>query len=214
MDESAIASEAPRRRVRMKPEVRRDQIVSHARQLFGEGGHAAFSLREVARSCGISLAAVQHHFGTRDQLLDEMIEATVTEHLTNIKALLTSPGNKAQAGLLDVVDYLMGLNSDYATAGFFLEFWAFAHHHPAGATARDRLYTPIQALIADNIRALAPELSAESASLRAGLVLATLDGLLTTSLLVDNPPPTGGRTSSRSLVLEAITDLYFRDVFP
>jgi AcrR family transcriptional regulator len=37
-------------------------LLEHARELYLEGGPAAFSLREVARRVGVSAAAVYRHF--------------------------------------------------------------------------------------------------------------------------------------------------------
>lgn len=44
-----------------------------------EGGYAALSVRGVARSLGVSLATVQHHFGTRAQLYQAAVEYTLAE---------------------------------------------------------------------------------------------------------------------------------------
>lgn len=62
---------ATRPRTRLAPEVRRDEILDHARRLFGGRSYAAVSASEIARSAGVTPALVSHYFpgGKRDIFL-------------------------------------------------------------------------------------------------------------------------------------------------
>jgi AcrR family transcriptional regulator len=57
----------------------RDAIVASALRLFGERGVAATSLREVAKTAGVSPALVVHHFGGKEGLVAAVDEAAVGE---------------------------------------------------------------------------------------------------------------------------------------
>src|SRR5438445_2472984 len=52
----------------------RDHIIDAAGELFAERGYAATSLREIADHLGLSKAALHHHFRSKDDLLDALIE--------------------------------------------------------------------------------------------------------------------------------------------
>jgi AcrR family transcriptional regulator len=62
---------ATRPRTRLAPDARRDEILEHARQLFGARSYAAVSASEIARAAGVTPALVSHYFpgGKRDIFL-------------------------------------------------------------------------------------------------------------------------------------------------
>lgn len=53
----------------------RARLLAEARDLYLEGGIAAFSLREVARRAGLSPAAVYRHFDSKEALFGEVCAA-------------------------------------------------------------------------------------------------------------------------------------------
>lgn len=62
---------ATRPRTRLPPDTRREEILEHARQLFGARSYAAVSASEIARAAGVTPALVSHYFpgGKRDLFL-------------------------------------------------------------------------------------------------------------------------------------------------
>lgn len=57
----------------------RDSIISTAFRAFGRSGIESTSLREVARTAGVSPALVIHHFGSKEGLVATLDEAVVRE---------------------------------------------------------------------------------------------------------------------------------------
>ena len=53
----------------------RDALLRSAIELFSESGPASVSVREVARHAGLNQALDPHHFGSKQALLTEAIEA-------------------------------------------------------------------------------------------------------------------------------------------
>lgn len=51
----------------------RQKILDTAERLFGEQGYGATSLRHVIAEAGVNLAAIHYHFGTKEDLLDQLI---------------------------------------------------------------------------------------------------------------------------------------------
>ncbi len=56
----------------------RQRILASATQLFGEQG-AKSSIREIAKSAGVSLAMVHHYFGSKDDLYSSCVDAMYVE---------------------------------------------------------------------------------------------------------------------------------------
>jgi len=59
---------------------RRDQILAKATALFAKSGYAGTSIRQIARACGITEAAIYRHFDGKLHLYEEAIRAKAAEH--------------------------------------------------------------------------------------------------------------------------------------
>jgi AcrR family transcriptional regulator len=51
----------------------KQKILNTAERLIGEQGYSATSLRQIIGAAGVNLAAVHYHFGSKEELLDEVI---------------------------------------------------------------------------------------------------------------------------------------------
>jgi AcrR family transcriptional regulator len=69
-DTAAGAAERTRRR----PADRRRQILDEATRIVGRRGYYGFSVQELADSCGLTVAGVLHHVGTKEKLLIALLE--------------------------------------------------------------------------------------------------------------------------------------------
>lgn len=61
------------RRIRRSPEEARQRILSCAERLLIEGGPEAVRVQVIARELGVTDAAVHHHFGSRERLLESLV---------------------------------------------------------------------------------------------------------------------------------------------
>jgi AcrR family transcriptional regulator len=55
----------------------KQKILDTAERLFGEQGYDATSLRQITGEAGVNLAAIHYHFGSKDELLDEIVKRKV-----------------------------------------------------------------------------------------------------------------------------------------
>ena len=56
-----------------KPDTK-DQILDAAEHLFAEQGFAATSLRQLTARASVNLAAVNYHFGSKDELAKAVLQ--------------------------------------------------------------------------------------------------------------------------------------------
>jgi AcrR family transcriptional regulator len=95
--------------MRDNPEIRREQILDEAIRIVGERGYYGFTVQELAQRCGLSNAGLLYHFGSKDQLLLEMLqefERRETEVLTPLTALAAreaAPSESSGKALLDLL---------------------------------------------------------------------------------------------------------------
>jgi AcrR family transcriptional regulator len=59
---------------RLRYQHRRGELLTAVGEYALDHGIASLSLRRVARAVGVSHATLQHHFGTKEQLVDELVD--------------------------------------------------------------------------------------------------------------------------------------------
>jgi len=72
------------------------KILNTAERLFGEEGYKAVSLRHITAAAGVNLAAIHYHFGSKEELLDELIMRKAApvneERMEGLKRLKAAAG--------------------------------------------------------------------------------------------------------------------------
>lgn len=91
----------------------RDGILGAAEQLFGERGFDATSTRDIAERSGVNKALIHYHFGTKDELLEALLEryygrlaSTMFGALQSAQAVPGAPAAQVQALLDAYLDFL------------------------------------------------------------------------------------------------------------
>jgi AcrR family transcriptional regulator len=74
---------------------RRECLVASASRLFAEHGYEGTTIRQIARECGITEAAIYKHFDGKDKLYEEVIHSKSRQH--EIRAYLAT-----QTGIADI----------------------------------------------------------------------------------------------------------------
>ena len=82
----------------------RQRILGAAEELFAERGFAAASLRQVTAAAKVNLAAVNYHFGSKDNLIEEVFRRRLDQlsdrRLERLAELAKSDSTTLE-GLLD-----------------------------------------------------------------------------------------------------------------
>lgn len=79
---------APRERVRMSGQERREQLLDVGRRLFAEKGFEAVSVEEIAAKAGVSKPVVYEHFGGKEGLYAVVVDREMTYLLVSISDAL------------------------------------------------------------------------------------------------------------------------------
>ncbi|HWB84600.1 MAG TPA: TetR/AcrR family transcriptional regulator [Bryobacteraceae bacterium] len=108
----------------------KQHILDAAERLFGENGYGATSLRQIIKAAGVNLAAVHYHFGSKEELLDQII-------LRDAAAL-----NQRRAAMLDQVEAEAGTSPpsvEKLLEAFFLPMCETARQRPAFVKMMSRM---------------------------------------------------------------------------
>jgi AcrR family transcriptional regulator len=82
----------------------RQQILDAAGVLLAEHGIAGTSTRAIAEAVGIRQASLYYHFAGKDEILLELLEASVTPTLAHVPRLLAHPDRPAALFALAAID--------------------------------------------------------------------------------------------------------------
>lgn len=82
----------------------RQRILGAAEELFARHGFAGASLRQVTASAKVNLAAVNYHFGSKENLIEEVFRRRLDELNARRTELLAQCRERADLGLEDVLD--------------------------------------------------------------------------------------------------------------
>jgi AcrR family transcriptional regulator len=78
----------------------RTSILDAAERLYADRGFADVTLRDIVAAAGVNLAAVNYHFGSKDELIAELFVtrslATNRERLNELKAAEAAGGGRAE----------------------------------------------------------------------------------------------------------------------
>ena len=188
-DGASAAEPRPRkRRPRQATAERRAEILRAAANTFGSKGYKNGSLAEVAEQVGITHAGVLHHFGTKEQLLVEVLEFRDTEDVRELE------GQHIPGGI-DLFHHLvrtarMNVDRPGIVQGYsVLTGESVTENHPARQWVTHR-FAVLRGEIADAIDQVAAaegrEVSRATAEQAASAIIGVMDGLQVQWLLDDS----------------------------
>ena len=80
----------------------KEKLLDAAERLFSERGYDATSLRQIIAEAGVNLAAIHYHFGSKEELLDELVLRKATPVNEERLKLLERLEAEAGGGRLEV----------------------------------------------------------------------------------------------------------------
>jgi len=87
--------------------VARERLLDAAERLFAAHGLAGASLRSINAEAGLSPAALHYHFGTREALVEAILERRMSELMERRRELLDSLEERGDGSPRDVIDALI-----------------------------------------------------------------------------------------------------------
>lgn len=121
-----------------KPFSTKERILGAAEELFAQQGFGATSLRQVTSRADVNIAAVNYHFGSKENLVNEVFRRRMddmsAERLLRLNAARSERPGELEAVLAAFVEPALALAGDRAGGGAFIRVIARAY-----AEQNDRL---------------------------------------------------------------------------
>ncbi|MEM8994560.1 MAG: TetR/AcrR family transcriptional regulator [Acidobacteriota bacterium] len=115
------ADEAPRRR---DPKATRKALLDAAEELFSVQGPSATSLTQVAKKAGVTKSLIHHHFGSKEELWEEVQQRYFSEYFEAQKAMIESAESTASLLRDSLITYFRFLQAHPESVRFVT--WTFA----------------------------------------------------------------------------------------
>jgi AcrR family transcriptional regulator len=115
----------------------KERILGAAEQLFAQHGFAGASLRQVTAAANVNLAAVNYHFGSKENLINEVFRRRLDELNTHRLQALDEAVQKPESDLEDLLGAFirpaLDLSLDRGGGGAFVRVLAraYAEHNDA-----------------------------------------------------------------------------------
>lgn len=157
-----------------KGEQRRADVLQIARSHLITRGYEAFSMREVAADLGTKLGHIQYYFPTRDDLLEALVREEFRMNLAAIETV-THGVEPTISALEASVRKLVALwTSGGARVYVVMPFLAM--HNERFRALNAEINSQFYDVIAQLLRAMAPETPERDLKTRARLITAVMDG--------------------------------------
>jgi AcrR family transcriptional regulator len=159
----------------------RGTILSAAIKQIAANGYQAVRLRDIAKAAGVSIGLLQHHFGTRDELVGEAFGYHCAALLREWETLARDRVDDPWDRLLGLVDRLARSQLLAERATIWADFCASAARHPELQPHLRRVENEWRSVLAGAIRdgtargEFRPQLPTDDV---ADLLVAQIDGAL------------------------------------
>ncbi|WP_456845577.1 TetR/AcrR family transcriptional regulator [Cellulomonas sp. P5_C6] len=188
MDDAVPPAAAPQRRARQPRQAtaeRRAEILRAAANTFGSKGYKNGSLAEVAEQVGITHAGVLHHFGSKEQLLVEVLEFRDKEDVRDLEGQHIPGGLELFHHLVRTAR--MNVDRPGIVQGYsVLTGESVTENHPARAWVTDRFRVLRGEISTALLEVGAGAVSPETADCAASAIIGVMDGLQVQWLLDEN----------------------------
>lgn len=153
------------------------QILSTALDIFIKEGHAAVTLREIARRCGVRAGAVSYYYKSRSALIRDLLKSAVAPYYDVFGSLVHDKRYSAEARLEHLIRLNLRDMQTERTTKFFPELWVMANRDPFASALIEDIYARQRAAFEHVITELNPQLGKREMKLLAMFVSSAQEGL-------------------------------------
>jgi len=117
-----------------------EHILDAAQRVLVNNGYAGFTMRQVAKTAGISPGNLTYHFPTKNELLKSLIRRLLEGYINQLDTHLCGPEEPTGQQIEALVYWAMMENVDEETVRISREIWAMALHDNAIRDMVDDFY--------------------------------------------------------------------------
>jgi len=163
--------------VSKKGNQRIEQILLAALEVLIRHGYHAFTMREVAAQCGMSVGNLNYYYRSKAGLLADLIDSVWRGYEIEFDNILQGNGSHdPEMALEAVIRLILDDLATRETTVFFPELWAMANHDTDAAKRLDQIYAKVRQVFVALIPQINPSLSEIEVAELALFLSASLEG--------------------------------------
>lgn len=190
-----------------KGDARRQQILESAKKVLMESGPEAFVLRDIAEKIGITHGNLQYYFRTRQDLLVAIFDQEVAKYTDSMQQAVAATSTK-RGRLAAIIDSGLEVLRTPETA-LWRMIISMADHSPEVSAILKKENDLYEAVLAKELKQIAPKMTAQRRRHIAKIIRALLDGLAVQ--LVHEDPGSADMKALQSEMKAAIFALVDQD---
>ena len=207
-----ILVEGPLKALSKKGNQRIRQILLAALEVLIRHGYHAFTMREVAAQCGISVGNLNYYYASKAGLLADLIDSVWKGYEIEFDKILQSNGpDDPEKALQAVIRLILDDLATKETTVFFPELWAMANHDSDAAKRLDQIYAKVRQVFVALIPQINSTLTENEVEELALFLSASLEGH--TMFVGHRKPWAGRRKQISNIAVKGMLDLV-RDIRP
>lgn len=190
------------------PQLTRTRILDAAERMFFQEGIATTGVDRAAAAAGVSIVTLYKHFGSKDNLLREILARRLQDWSAHWEAAVGAAGSPRER----VLAIFTGIETFRAAAGEtqWCCFLATASERPAPAPdAQDPVFELIRqdtAMVTSRLRTLAAEADCPDPELGADSILLIYNGVLASLLRGAPAKPMASARAAAGLIVDTWTE--------
>ena len=170
-------SHRPGTAIKNKGQVRLASILEAGKGVLMQAGYARFTMRKVADRAGISIGNLSYYYGSKEDLLRDLVDYVINSYLAVFDQLRDAAGQSPEKQLESILDYWIEDLGSPETTLFFPELWALANHDRHVAKLVDGLYARVREPLIELTGLINPACPLPERQHLALFMCATMEGL-------------------------------------
>ena len=170
-------SHRPGTAIKNKGQVRLASILEAGKGVLMQAGYARFTMRKVADRAGISIGNLSYYYGSKEDLLRDLVDYVINSYLAVFDQLRDAAGQSPEKQLESILDYWIEDLGSPETTLFFPELWTLANHDRHVAKLVDGLYARVRAPLIELTGLINPACPLPERQHLALFMCATMEGL-------------------------------------
>lgn len=173
--EKSTSGGQPKRNVRKKGQLRRQQIIDVARKILIEAGINGLVLRDVAERLNITHGNLQYYFATKDDLLVAIFDYELSKYTDTLKTAIEQTSTKEGRISMIIDSGVSELKSE--STRLWRMLFSLVDQNPQLADILRKENERYDAVLTDVLGSIAPGMSKQRRSHIAQMIRMILDGL-------------------------------------
>jgi AcrR family transcriptional regulator len=155
----------------------KQKILDAAEELFGENGYSATSLRHIISSAQVNLAAIHYHFGSKQDLLDNVIlrkVGPINERRLKLLDQFEAEAMSEPACLEKIIEAFLAPAILIEKSHAFLKLMGRMHSEGLGQGIIQRNFQPIIERFSSALRRAMPDMSSKELAWKVHFMLGAM----------------------------------------